>query len=171
MRDPRRSRGAPAGRQLFWGELTDEIAPARDAEGKIDIQGTMQAITGVVEAGCASIRNNGSGCIGDGGEAARFTPSQKHGRRRMFPRVTFTSDVRCAVAAPGSPNVLLVYPRFAAATFWNFSATCELMGARYPAAPLGLITLAAMLPAAWNLRLIDRNAEELHEPTSTGPTW
>ena len=34
----------------FWGELTDEIAPARDAEGKIDIQGTMQVITGVVES-------------------------------------------------------------------------------------------------------------------------
>jgi len=34
----------------FWGELTDEIAPARDAEGRIDIQGTMQVITGIVEA-------------------------------------------------------------------------------------------------------------------------
>jgi len=34
----------------FWGELTDEIAPERDADGKIDIQGTMQVITGVVEA-------------------------------------------------------------------------------------------------------------------------
>ena len=33
----------------FWGELTDEIAPARDAEGRIDIQGTMQVITGIVE--------------------------------------------------------------------------------------------------------------------------
>jgi KDO2-lipid IV(A) lauroyltransferase len=33
----------------FFGELTDEITPARDAEGKIDIQGTMQAITGIVE--------------------------------------------------------------------------------------------------------------------------
>jgi KDO2-lipid IV(A) lauroyltransferase len=33
----------------FWGELTDEIAPARDAEGKVDIQGTMQIITGIVE--------------------------------------------------------------------------------------------------------------------------
>jgi KDO2-lipid IV(A) lauroyltransferase len=37
----------PGGR--FLGELTDEIPPVRDAEGKIDIQGTMQAITGVVE--------------------------------------------------------------------------------------------------------------------------
>jgi KDO2-lipid IV(A) lauroyltransferase len=33
----------------FWGELTDEIAPARDAEGKVDLQGTMQIITGIVE--------------------------------------------------------------------------------------------------------------------------
>jgi KDO2-lipid IV(A) lauroyltransferase len=33
----------------FWGELTDEIAPARDADGRIDIQGTMQVITGIVE--------------------------------------------------------------------------------------------------------------------------
>jgi hypothetical protein len=42
-----------------------------------------------------------------------------------------------------SCNVLLIYPRFAADTFWNFAATCELFGAKYPAAPLGLITVAA----------------------------
>lgn len=34
----------------FWGELTDEIAPARDAAGKVDIQATMQIITGIVES-------------------------------------------------------------------------------------------------------------------------
>ena len=33
----------------FRGELTDAIAPARDADGKIDIAGTMQIITTVVE--------------------------------------------------------------------------------------------------------------------------
>jgi Kdo2-lipid IVA lauroyltransferase/acyltransferase len=33
----------------FTAELTDEITPVRDAEGKIDIQGTTQVITGVVE--------------------------------------------------------------------------------------------------------------------------
>ncbi len=37
----------PGGR--FVGEITEEIPPVRDAEGKIDIQGTMQAITSVVE--------------------------------------------------------------------------------------------------------------------------
>ncbi len=33
----------------FYAELTEEIAPARDADGKIDVQGTMQIITGIVE--------------------------------------------------------------------------------------------------------------------------
>ena len=62
---------------------------------------------------------------------------------------------------PRSCNVLLLYPRFAADTFWNFKPTCELFGARCPAAPLGLITVAALLPTSWSLRLVDRNAEEL----------
>jgi KDO2-lipid IV(A) lauroyltransferase len=34
----------------FWGEVTEAIEPPRDAEGRIDIRGTMQAITSVVEA-------------------------------------------------------------------------------------------------------------------------
>jgi KDO2-lipid IV(A) lauroyltransferase len=33
----------------FRIDMTDEIQPARDAEGKIDVQGTMQIITGVIE--------------------------------------------------------------------------------------------------------------------------
>jgi KDO2-lipid IV(A) lauroyltransferase len=33
----------------FRAELTEEIAPVRDAAGNIDIQATMQAITTVVE--------------------------------------------------------------------------------------------------------------------------
>jgi radical SAM superfamily enzyme YgiQ (UPF0313 family) len=65
--------------------------------------------------------------------------------------------------AARSWRVLLVYPRFSAATFWNFTVACELVGARYPAAPLGLITLAATLPRHWDLRLVNRNTEELTE--------
>jgi hypothetical protein len=42
------------------------------------------------------------------------------------------------------PNVLMVYPRFLEATFWNFAAACELFGAKYPSAPLGQITVAAL---------------------------
>ena len=62
-----------------------------------------------------------------------------------------------------SCRVLLIYPRFSTATFWNFTVACELVGARYPAAPLGLITLAATLPRHWDLRLVNRNTEELAE--------
>src|SRR5471030_462761 len=60
-----------------------------------------------------------------------------------------------------SCTVLLVNPKFIAPSFWNYVATCEVAGARYPAAPLGLITVAAMLPKHWNVRLIDRNVEDL----------
>ncbi len=61
------------------------------------------------------------------------------------------------------PNcrVLLVYPRFAAASFWSFKETCDAAGARYPAAPLGLITVAAMLPSSWQIRLVDCNTATL----------
>src|SRR6204780_3219043 len=60
-------------------------------------------------------------------------------------------------------NVLMIYPRFTSESFWNFSEACELVGARYPAIPLGLITVAALLPKSWNVRLVNLNTEELAE--------
>jgi hypothetical protein len=57
----------------------------------------------------------------------------------------------------------MIYPRFSAGSFWNYSITSELLGARYPTIPLGLITLAAMLPAHWTVRLVNRNTETLDE--------
>ena len=56
-------------------------------------------------------------------------------------------------------RALLVYPEFRSASFWNYRETCELVDARYPAAPLGLCTIAAMLPADWDVKLVDRNIE------------
>ena len=58
---------------------------------------------------------------------------------------------------PRSCNVLMLYPLFVAESFWSFSESCKLMGVRRPAAPLGLITVAAMLPDNWTIRLIDCN--------------
>lgn len=37
-------------RNKFWGELTESLDPPRDADSRIDIQRTMQAITSVVES-------------------------------------------------------------------------------------------------------------------------
>ena len=62
-----------------------------------------------------------------------------------------------------SPNALLVFPKFNPNSFWNLQAVCDVWGARFPAPPLGLITLAALLPASWNFRLVNRNAEELSD--------
>jgi Kdo2-lipid IVA lauroyltransferase/acyltransferase len=33
----------------FWGEISEPIEPVRDADGRIDVAGTMQAITSVIE--------------------------------------------------------------------------------------------------------------------------
>jgi radical SAM superfamily enzyme YgiQ (UPF0313 family) len=60
-------------------------------------------------------------------------------------------------------KVLMIFPRFSTDSFWNYRATCELTGARYPAAPLGLITVAALLPQSWEMRLVNRNTESLTE--------
>ena len=56
---------------------------------------------------------------------------------------------------------LLVAPRFSDFSYWNYREVCELFGARYPAAPLGLITVAALLPRDWDVRLLDLNVREM----------
>jgi radical SAM superfamily enzyme YgiQ (UPF0313 family) len=56
---------------------------------------------------------------------------------------------------------LLVSPRFSEFSYWNYREVCELFGARYPAAPLGLITVAALLPQEWSFRLLDLNVREM----------
>jgi radical SAM superfamily enzyme YgiQ (UPF0313 family) len=61
-------------------------------------------------------------------------------------------------------RVLLVYPEFVPNSFWNYTAACKLVGAKYPAAPLGLITVAALLPQHWEFKLVNCNTEVL-EPS------
>ncbi len=64
---------------------------------------------------------------------------------------------------PLSPmtKCLLVAPRFSEFSYWNYREVCELFGARYPAAPLGLVTMAALLPSSWDIRLLDLNVREM----------
>jgi hypothetical protein len=63
----------------------------------------------------------------------------------------------------GQCNVLLVSPQFPLATFWNIKAPCKVYGARHPTIPLGLLTVAALLPATWTCRLVDRNVSKVTE--------
>ena len=56
---------------------------------------------------------------------------------------------------------LLVQTKFSAYSFWNYQEVCEIVGKKYPAAPLGLLTVAALFPQHWQFRLIDENVEPL----------
>ena len=56
---------------------------------------------------------------------------------------------------------LLVHPKCSSFSFWNYVDVCEIVGAKYPAAPLGLMTAAALLPQHWQFKLIDTNVESL----------
>jgi radical SAM superfamily enzyme YgiQ (UPF0313 family) len=57
-------------------------------------------------------------------------------------------------------NVLLLYPRFPD-TFWGFRHALKFIRKRAPLPPLGLLTVAAMLPGEWNKRLVDTNVRDL----------
>lgn len=61
------------------------------------------------------------------------------------------------------PKVLMIQPRFMGGSFWSFDATSRMYGAEYPMPPLGLATVAAMLPADWDVTIKDRNIEEVSE--------
>jgi radical SAM superfamily enzyme YgiQ (UPF0313 family) len=72
-----------------------------------------------------------------------------------------TDEHRSAMRRPDPPRVLLIHPLFVGESFWSFGATSRLYGARYTMPPLGLATVAALLPADWPVTLLDRNIEEV----------
>ncbi|MBR8834247.1 MAG: B12-binding domain-containing radical SAM protein [Stigonema ocellatum SAG 48.90 = DSM 106950] len=53
-------------------------------------------------------------------------------------------------------RILLLYPLFPK-SFWSFDKALELIGRKVSLPPLGLITVAAILPQTWEFRLVDRN--------------
>lgn len=59
-------------------------------------------------------------------------------------------------------NILLVNPTFPD-TFWGFRHALKFISKKAAYPPLGLLTVAAMLPPAWNKRLIDMNVQTLKD--------
>jgi radical SAM superfamily enzyme YgiQ (UPF0313 family) len=59
-------------------------------------------------------------------------------------------------------NVLLVYPQNPD-TFWSFKHVLHFVSKRSTFPPLGLLTIAAMLPADWRLKLVDLNVDRLKD--------
>ena len=59
-------------------------------------------------------------------------------------------------------KILLVYAEFPI-TYWGFQYATRMVGQKATLPPLGMLTLAAMFPAQWQLRLVDRNAHPLED--------
>ncbi len=59
-------------------------------------------------------------------------------------------------------NILLVYPEFPD-TFWSFKHALKFVRKKASSPPLGLLTVAAMLPGTWDKRLVDMNIQPLRE--------
>ncbi|MCE5243589.1 MAG: DUF4070 domain-containing protein [Syntrophobacteraceae bacterium] len=57
-------------------------------------------------------------------------------------------------------NVLLIYPRFPD-TFWSFRYALRFIGKKAAFPPLGLLTVASLLPEEWSRRIKNVNVEDL----------
>jgi radical SAM superfamily enzyme YgiQ (UPF0313 family) len=61
-------------------------------------------------------------------------------------------------------RILLIHAEFPC-SYWGFQHALPLTGRRAVMPPLGLCTVAALLPAEWELRLVDLNIEPLDDAT------
>ena len=59
-------------------------------------------------------------------------------------------------------RVLLVYPEMPV-TYWSYRYTLSFIGKKASLPPLGLITIAAMLPEEYDVRLVDMNTTPLRD--------
>ena len=59
-------------------------------------------------------------------------------------------------------NVLLVYPKYPD-TFWSFKSVLKYISKKAAFPPLGLLTVASLLPKTWVLKLVDVNVLELSD--------
>ena len=59
-------------------------------------------------------------------------------------------------------KILLVYPEFPN-TFWSFKHALRFIRKKAGSPPLGLLTVAALLPSSWEKKLIDLNVTDLRD--------
>ena len=59
-------------------------------------------------------------------------------------------------------RALLIYPELPRG-FWSMEQVCHLHGCKTITVPLGLLTVAALLPTHWRLRLVNLNTHPLTE--------
>ena len=59
-------------------------------------------------------------------------------------------------------KILLVYPEFPD-TFWSFKYALSFIRKKASSPPLGLLTIASMLPVGWEKKLVDMNVQQLRD--------
>ena len=59
-------------------------------------------------------------------------------------------------------NILFVYPQYPD-TYWSFKHALKFISKKAAIIPLGLVTIAPLLPEDWNKKLIDINVERLRD--------
>jgi len=70
------------------------------------------------------------------------------------------SELRSLPPLGPAIKVLMIWPRFPS-SFWSFDGVMDLVPIETDQPPLGLLTVAALCPKNWTLRLIDRGFEDL----------
>ena len=88
---------------------------------------------------------------------AQFTSSEK---RSMANAGNDPSEPLSFPPLGPALNVLLVWPRFPS-SFWSFDGILDLVPIETDQPPLGLLTVGALCPKSWTLKLIDRSFEDL----------
>jgi radical SAM superfamily enzyme YgiQ (UPF0313 family) len=80
------------------------------------------------------------------------------------PEATLSDTLPFASLPPLGSNikVLMVWPSFPP-SFWGFEGVLQMIPERAMTPPLGLITVAALCPATWEIRLIDHAFQELRD--------
>jgi radical SAM superfamily enzyme YgiQ (UPF0313 family) len=96
-------------------------------------------------------------------------PSTSNPQLNVLPAAPPTSlplspEPACGSLPPLGPNikVLMVWPSFPP-SLWGFVGVLEMIPERAMTPPLGLITVASLCPATWQIRLIDHAFQELRE--------
>jgi len=87
----------------------------------------------------------------------------------VFESIGFTSAFfSTALPASNKPQMsntmktLMIYPEYPV-TFWSFKHVLKFVSKKAAYPPLSLVTVAAMLPEEWDLRLVDMNIERLKD--------
>lgn len=80
----------------------------------------------------------------------------------------YVSNVNIELRMRAAMKVLLVYPEFVN-SFWSFTHALRFIGKKAAMPPVGLLTVASMLPDEWEKELVDLNVENLNDRVADWP--